>query len=237
MCGRFVLTLPHEAMAELFDAVPANDLPDTPNYNICPSDSVSAVTSEDGTRRLRSMRWGFLPRWYRTPADGPLLINARAETIARKPTFREACFSRRCLVPASGFYEWTRGADGSRLPWHVHPRQKGAMALAGVWQVWERGASSIVTCAIVTTTASTTLSAIHHRMPVILDARDWPLWLGEAGRGAAEAMRPAPDDSLRFHRVNAEVNSSRASGPDLVRPARSACDPAPDPALRPCAAG
>lgn len=219
MCGRFALTLPHEAMADLFRAAPANDLPETPNYNVCPSDSIHAVTLEDGIRRLRPLRWGFLPRWYKTPTNGPLLINARAESIAQKPAFREACRSRRCLVPATGFYEWTRDSDNNRLPWYIYPKSNDAMTFAGVWQVWERGESPIASCAIVTTSANRTLSGIHHRMPVILDAQDWPLWLGEAGKGAAAAMKPAPDDALQFHRVDTKVNSSRASGAELIQPA------------------
>ncbi len=219
MCGRFALTLPHEAMADLFRAVPANDLPDTPNYNICPSDGIHAITSEDGIRHLRPLRWGFVPHWYKTPTDGPLLINARAESIAKKPAFRDACRSRRCLVPATGFYEWTRDFNNNRLPWYIHPKSDGALAFAGIWQVWERGDTPITTCAIITTSANRTLSGIHHRMPVILDARDWPLWLGEVGKGAAAVMKPAPDDSLQLYRVHAKVNSNRAKGPELVQPA------------------
>jgi len=95
------------------------------------------------------------------------------------------------------------------------------MTFAGIWQVWERGESPIASCAIVTTSANRTLSGIHHRMPVILDAQDWPLWLGEAGKGAAAAMKPAPDDALQFHRVGTKVNSNRASGAELLQPARA----------------
>ena len=88
MCGRFAITLPNDAMAQLFDAAPANDLPDVPNYNVCPTNQIHVVHNSDGQRRLVAMRWGFLPRWYKTPLEGPLLINARAETIAEKPAFR-----------------------------------------------------------------------------------------------------------------------------------------------------
>ena len=97
MCGRLAVTLPHDAMTGLFAATPANDLPeDEPRYNVCPTNQVAVVTSFEGTRHLRSMRWGFLPHWYKSPTDGPLLINARAETIAEKPAFRNACRERRC---------------------------------------------------------------------------------------------------------------------------------------------
>lgn len=218
MCGRFALTLPDDAMAALFEATPANDLPVLPNYNICPTNLIHTVTSNAGTRHLRPMRWGFLPHWYKTPTDGPLLINARSETIAEKPAFRAAARERRCLIPASGFYEWTKDQDGNRLPWYIYPQQEELIAFAGVWQSWERGEESFTTCAIVTTGANATMSQIHHRMPVILDADDWGLWLGEEGRGAATLMHAAPDNSLAFHRVDPVVNSNRAKGEDLILP-------------------
>ena len=218
MCGRFALTLPSDAMAQLFEAIPANDLPNIPNFNICPTNQVHVVTSDDGARRLGSMRWGFLPHWYKAPNDGPLLINARAETVAEKPAFRAACRERRCLIPATGFYEWTKDEDGKRLPWYITRADGELTAFAGVWQVWERGEERMVTCAIVTTGASVAMSAIHHRMPVSIASKDWPLWLGEDGKGAAKLMASAPDDQFVFHRVDPEVNSNRASGSQLIEP-------------------
>ena len=134
MCGRFAITLPDDAMANLFEATPSNDLPNVPNYNVCPTNQVHTVTSEDGTRRLRPMRWGFLPHWYKAPNDGPLLINARSETIAEKRAFAAACRERRCLIPATGFYEWTKDADGNRLPWYISGRESQTLAFAGVFQ-------------------------------------------------------------------------------------------------------
>lgn len=218
MCGRFVLDLPDDDVIELVEAIPANDLPDTPNYNICPTDSVHTVTSEMGVRRLRPMRWGFLPHWYKTPGDGPLLINARAESLAEKPAFRAACRQRRCLILATGFYEWTKDDGGNRLPWYIHPLEGGPVAFGGVWQDWERDGETLTTCAIVTTAANRTLSGLHHRMPLTLAPTDWALWLGEAGHGAARLMRPAPDELFAFHRVAAEVNSNRAAGRGLTDP-------------------
>ena len=113
------ITLPHEAMAQMFEAVPSNDLPEVPNYNVCPTVNVHTVTSADGIRRLQPMRWGFIPKWYKKPNGGPLLINARSETIAEKPAFREACRERRCLIIADGFYEWKRVEGETPLPWWV----------------------------------------------------------------------------------------------------------------------
>ena len=216
MCGRFALTLPDDAMAALFEATLANDLAALPNYNICPTNQIYTVTSDDGTRHLRPMRWGFIPHWYKAPNDGPLLINARAETIAEKPAFSKACRERRCLIPASGFYEWTKDEDGNRLPWYIYPKSNDLLAFAGIWRTWEKGDEPLTTCAIVTTSANTPMSAIHHRMPVTLAPEDWAKWLGEDGKGAATLMHAPPDDALAFHRVDPRVNSNRASGPELI---------------------
>jgi putative SOS response-associated peptidase YedK len=216
MCGRFAVTLPPDAMAQLFQAVPGNDLPDVPNYNICPTNRVHVVVSED-SRRLTAMRWGFLPHWYKAENDGPLLINARAETIAEKPAFRAAVRERRCLIPVTGFFEWTKDAEGNRLPWYIHAAENAPLAFAGIWQMWGQD-DPVATCAIVTTAANQPMSAIHNRMPVILSPGDWPLWLGEAGHGAALLMRAAPDDLLAWHRVDRAVNSNRARGAELIAP-------------------
>ncbi len=217
MCGRMAITLPHEAMAQVFDAVPGNDLPEVPNYNVCPTVQVHTVTSAEGARRLRPMRWGFIPHWYKKPGDGPLLINARAETIAEKPAFRAAVRDRRCLVVASGFYEWTVDDDGAKLPWFIHRADGAPLAFAAVWQDWERDSEGVTSCAVVTTAAQGAMTRIHTRMPVILDPADWPLWLGEAGHGAAPLMRANPDP-LTWHRVDRAVNSNRATGPELIEP-------------------
>ncbi|WP_319824665.1 SOS response-associated peptidase [Thalassovita sp.] len=216
MCGRIVITLPNDAMAQLFGAVPANTLPPVPNYNVCPTAQVHVVATDGDIRRLGAMRWGFVPTWYKSLADGPLLINARAETIAAKPAFREACRQRRCLLPASGFYEWTKDADGNRLPWYISRSDGAPLAMAGVWQTW--GDERIAACAVVTVQANAEIGHIDHRMPVILEQQDWAKWLGEEGHGAAPLMKPADAGILNAHRVNSEVNSNRASGPTLIEP-------------------
>ena len=154
-------------MAQLFKAAPSNDLPEVPNYNVCPTTQIHTVMADE-TRRLVSMRWGFLPHWYKTPNGGPLLINARAETIAEKPAFKAACRERRCLIPCTGFYEWTKDSEDNRLPWYIHTTNDAPLVFAGVWQDWERDGQAFRSCAIVTCAANDTLSEIHHRMPVIL---------------------------------------------------------------------
>lgn len=218
MCGRFAITLPVDAMAQLFDAVPSNALPEVPNYNVCPTNQIHVIERRDAQRRLVQMRWGFIPKWYKKPSGGPLLINARSETLAQLPAFAEACRMRRCLIPATGFFEWTKTEDGTRLPWYISRQDAEPLVFAGVWQNWGQGELAQKTCAIVTTGANAQLQALHHRLPLILPQSDWPLWLGEAGKGAARLMTPLPDGVLCFHRVDAAVNSNRAAGPALITP-------------------
>ena len=212
MCGRLTLTHPNEALARLFDAAMGNDLPIGPNYNICPTNRVSVVTAQGG-RRLRAMRWGFVPKWYPSPTEGPLIINARSETIATKPAFREAIRMRRCILPATGFFEWSNGPDGTRLPWYFTRSDGTAFAFAALWQRW----GEMDTVAMVTTQAGPEMRAIHDREPVILAPHDWALWLGEEGLGAARLMRPT-SAVLTHHRVAVTVNSNRAHGADLILP-------------------
>ncbi len=207
-----------DAMARLFDAAPANDLPEVPRYNICPTQSVGVVTSDGGSRRYRPMRWGFLPHWYKSLSGGPLLINARSETLAEKPAFRAAAHERRCLVPATGFYEWTKDEQGNRLPWYSCPADGAPLVLAGIWQDWAVGEEAVATFAIVTCAAGEGLGHIHHREPVRLAPEDWSKWLGEKGKGAALLMKPAPQGYYRTFRVDPKVNSNRAMGADLIDP-------------------
>lgn len=204
-------------MARLFAAQPANALPPVPNFNVCPTNAVHVVLAGEENRRLVRMRWGFLPVWYKTENAGPLLINARAETIANKPAFRAAARERRCLIIATGFYEWTKTPAGERLPWYIHRHDGAPVTFAGIWQNWGSD-DPRPTCAIVTTAANATLSSVHKRMPLILEQSDWPLWLGEEGKGAATLMQPGAEDVLGFHRVSRAVNSNRASGPELIEP-------------------
>lgn len=213
MCGRFTITHPDEALARLFAAVPGNDLPPVPRYNVCPTTPVAVVTSDGGARRLRAMRWGFIPAWYKAPNDGPLIINARADTVATKPAFREAIRARRCIVPASGFYEWQE-VEGRKLPWYFTRTDGQPMAFAGLWQRW----GDIDTVAIVSTDAGPGMSGLHHREAVVLEAGDWPLWLGEAGHGAAVLMKASAEGVLQCHRVDPAVNSNRAEGAGLILP-------------------
>ncbi|MEI6098641.1 MAG: SOS response-associated peptidase [Alphaproteobacteria bacterium] len=211
MCGRFTITHPNAALAALFDAVPGNDLPESPRFNICPTNPVAVVTS-DGQRRLRTMRWGLVPSWYKAVNDGPLIINARSDTVAEKPAFREAIRQRRCILPASGFYEWSAGPNDTRLPWYITRTDGAPMAFGALWNHW----GDVDTVAVVTVDGGPNMSGIHDREPVILEQTDWPLWLGEGGHGAARLMHPTRSGVLQSHRVAVAVNSNRAAGPQLI---------------------
>lgn len=218
MCGRFAITLPPESMAQLFAAAPANDLPHVPNFNVCPTTQIHTIMASQNGRHLVAMRWGLIPRWYKQPNDGPLLINARAETIAQKPAFATACRERRCLIPVTGFYEWTKTPEGARLPWYITPRDEEMAVFAGIWQDWEHQGIRLRTAAIVTITANESMSKIHKRMPVSLAPDQWAQWLGEEGKGAARLMQPAPEERFVAWRVSPEVNSNRSSGAQLIQP-------------------
>ncbi|SOH92331.1 Putative SOS response-associated peptidase YedK [Monaibacterium marinum] len=191
MCGRFAVS---PAVVENIAVVEVGN-PGALQIgaDIRPTTDISAVVATGAGRMLHPMRWGFVPDWYAGPNDGPLLINARAETIATKPAFRAACRQRRCLIPTSGFYEWqSLGRQGKR-PYWLQPAHGGAATFAGIWQDW-RGADGAVhhSCAIVTCAASEDLAHIHHRLPVIIEPSNHALWLGEAGRGAATLMHAQP---------------------------------------------
>ena len=199
----------------MFNATLANNLPPVPNYNICPTVNIHTLTSDHGIRYLRTMRWGFVPHWYKTLTSGSLLINARSETIAQKPAFREACRRRRCLIPVDVFYEWARRDGQTSLPYLVVRADGQPMVIAGIWQEWEMAGLKVTNCAIVTTEANAKMGKLHHRLPVILGPEEWRLWLGEAGKRTAQLMRPVTDETLGLRRVGQAVNSNRVSRPDL----------------------
>ena len=218
MCGRFAITLPSGAMSQLFEAPPINNLPNVPNFNVCPTNFIHVVTSNEGGRKLESLRWGFVPSWYRKIDAGALLINARSETLAQKPSFASACRERRCLIPCSGFYEWSRDIDGRKIPWFIKRQDEMPLVFGGIWQEWGDENGKIKTCAIVTTASNSKMSTIHHRLPLILERSHWGLWLGEKGHGASVLMGPTADQTLGAYKVSEAINSNRSSGPDLISP-------------------
>ena len=211
MCGRFVLETPLKATAEIFNAQMAESLVTVPNFNICPSENISVLVSNSGKRKFGQMRWGFVPHWYKSVADGPLLFNARAETLAKKPAFRDACRKRRCLIPADGFYEWEKKVGSKSKPFYVRRSDRQQMIFAGIWQFSGDSEDRIPTCTIITVPASEQISGIHNRMPLLIDPSDWAVWLGEVqGVKAAKLMKTPSHIELEVLNVTNEIKSTSA---------------------------
>ena len=155
------------------------------------------------------MRWGFIPHWYKSIADGPLLFNARAETLAEKPAFRDASRKRRCLIPADGFYEWQKLEDANSRPFYVKRSDRQQMIFAGIWQFWGSWENRIPTCTILTVPASEQISEIHNRMPLFLEPSDWALWLGEEQDvGAAKLMKTPSQIKLEVLNISNKISST-----------------------------
>jgi len=220
MCGRYSLTTPAEALATLFEAPAPPGL--LPRYNIAPTQPVLVLRLDaNGDRGFAMLRWGLIPSWAKDRDIGARLINARAETVAEKPSFRAAFRKRRCLMPADGFYEWqSRGAG--RQPFHIARPDGQPFAFAGLWESWTAPeGETIESCALITTAANDTLNPIHERMPVILDRSDYALWL-DVGFGTLEAvqelLRPAAI-ALDPRPVSRHVNNPRHDDPRCLEAA------------------
>ena len=227
MCGRYVITSALEAIRETFGAGIDPDAPDdwAPNYNVSPSQTVPIVRVADGAngggRRLAWVRWGLVPGWVRTLSTGGAagLINARSETAAEKPSFRDAYAHRRCLVVADGYYEWKR-AGRSKQPYLLAPADPAPMAFAGLWERWARDGTVLETCAILTQDATGVAGEVHDRMPVILDAADIDRWLGDTAP-AITALTPWTGDRLTAIAVDRRVGNPRNNDARLLEPMRT----------------
>jgi putative SOS response-associated peptidase YedK len=212
MCGRFVLTTPADALAAEFGAS-LGGLTLGARYNIAPMQDVVVVRNEGGVRTLSVVRWGLIPSWAKDPAISSKLINARSETAADKPSFRDALKMRRCIVPASGFYEWRK--EGSRRqPWYFRSNDPAkSLPIAAIWESWrDPGGHRIETCCLLTTRANSLVARVHDRMPVILDREGAELWLDPEltdSAAVADLLAPADEDRLSGHPVSATVNSVR----------------------------
>ena len=216
MCGRYRLARKKEILAEVFDA--GDDVDWSPRYNIAPSQSVPVVR-QDATRPVRSfslIRWGLIPFWAKDAKAGYKMINARAETIADKPAFREPFQSRRCLIPADGFYEWAQYSKG-KSPFCFTLVNDSVFAFAGIWDRWINPERELVeTCSIITTSANALVSAIHDRMPVILERENYDIWLDPGFRKVEpllDLLMPYRTDSMRQQRVSTRVNSVQNDDP------------------------
>ena len=221
MCGRFVATTSPTALAEVFDAEPPElELP--PRYNVAPTTDVYGVVATGGARRIEVFRWGLVPSWAKDVSIGNRLINARAETLAEKPSFASSFARRRLLVPMAGFYEWQAPAAprGPKRPVFVHRHDGAPIAVAGLWSAWRDpsvvdGAAWLHTCTLVTTTANRLMAPVHDRMPVVLEREHWDEWLDPSNHDTGsltDLLRPAADGLLTLYEVSTEVNRVQHDG-------------------------
>jgi putative SOS response-associated peptidase YedK len=219
MCGRFLLMTSGRDVAEEFGLA---DFPELfPRYNIAPTQAVLAVRAAGAGREGALLRWGLVPAWARDMKQAP--INARAETAADKPTFRHALRKRRCLIPASGFYEWAAIAGEKRKqPYCFRPRNERSFAFAGLWERWEGPQGPVESCAILTTEANQLVRPVHDRMPVILPGRHFGAWLDPQVQDAGELVQllPFPSDAMRAYPVGGLVNNPRNDVPECLAQAQ-----------------
>ena len=222
MCGRFGQTASSAELAAAFEASWQCVEPELPRYNVAPTQDVPVLLSAGGRRVLDVFRWGLIPSWAKDAKIGNKMINARAETVVEKPAYRSAFQRRRCLVPASGFYEWKK-TPGGKVPHWIHPADGALLTFAGVWEAWRpaKDAEPVLSFTILTTTPSADVAEVHDRMPVVVAREHRDAWLG-AETPAADLLallRPAPDGLLRMHAVSTVVNRPAFDGPELIEAA------------------
>jgi putative SOS response-associated peptidase YedK len=221
MCGRFSQSSSAAAISAVF-GVETSDIP--PRYNIAPTQSVAAILQLPSNQpHLHWLRWGLIPSWAKDPKIGSKLINARAETVAQKPSFRSAFRHRRCLIPADGFYEWQQ-IEGSRQkqPYFIGLQDEGLFAFAGLYERWESPDGDVLeTCTIVTTTANELVEPIHSRMPVLLAPQDYNLWLDpsfDKSERLQALLDPYPAAQMKAYPVSSVVNSPKNDSPECKQP-------------------
>jgi putative SOS response-associated peptidase YedK len=228
MCGRYARFTPAEIYARLFDA--EGDPGVEASYNVAPSRlALAARTGRSGRRELVGLRWGLVPFWAKDPVIGYRTINARAETVSVKPAFREALRARRCLIAADGFYEWQRLARGKQ-PYFLRLKGGEPFALAGLWERWSDGTSTVESCTIIVTVANALVAPIHDRMPVILAPADYETWLDPdltVPERVLPLLRPYRPEAMEAVAVGAAVNRPENDGPQLVEPVPGVSTPAP----------
>lgn len=212
-----MISLTLDQLAELFEV---SDRPNfAANYNAAPTQELPVVRrGKEGEPRLSLIRWGLVPHWSRTgPQGSKPLINARAETAAEKPTFRTALKRRRALVPADGFYEWSKAGDGSKQPWYITRTDGAPMVFAGVWERWGEGDERIDSFAILTNEAGPDIADIHHRCPVLVEPPDFRAWL-DPETDPQPFFEVQPGGKLAARKVAPRVNAVRENDADLTRP-------------------
>lgn len=219
MCGRFTSLLSPELLAIIYEVQVQPGSVET-RYNIAPSQPVIIVRQQmDGRRELAYVNWGLIPSWSKDPSIGHSLINARSESVAEKPSFRSAYRHRRCIVPASGYYEWQKTGDKSKQPWYITSADGSPLSFAGLWEHWRSpDGSEIETCTILTTSANELTLPLHDRMPVILAPKTFSQWLSHPSKH--EEMQnlfdPYPSVEMDCYRVSNLVNNPRFDSPTCI---------------------
>lgn len=219
MCGRYAQAETEATVMQTF-GVQFSEVLLTPRYNVAPSQEVPVIVQESGVRRLELRRWGLIPSWAKETGKG--MINARAETVAEKPSFRNALFRRRCLLPATGFYEWQKSPEGKQ-PLFIRLKENQPMGMAGLWEMWRDPESGLVqrTFTIITVAANAFMASIHQRMPAILDPAAAGCWLDESRKSAEQLLnllKPCDPESLEAWPVSKQVNFPRYDAPDCLTP-------------------
>jgi putative SOS response-associated peptidase YedK len=241
MCGRYAATRKPEDLVVEFEAVAAGGQSALPaDYNVAPTKDVHVVRwkkerdaegrpTGDGHRELRVVRWGLVPSWAKDVSVGNRLLNARAESLTEKPAFRKAAQSRRCLVPADGWFEWAKRLDSpTKQPYYVTPEDGSVLAFAGLWEVWGRGDDRLYTCTIVTAPAVGALTEIHERMPLVLPPDRWADWLDPEKQDVGELIAPTPPElveALELRPVGTAVNKVANNGRELLARAEAVSEP------------
>lgn len=218
MCGRFTLRTPMTRIAKIFGLDETTDI--EPRYNVAPTQQVVAIRLDPAAenRELALLRWGLIPRWADDPSIGNRMINARAETVAGKPSFRQAFKKRRCLVVADGFFEWKK-IGGKKQPYYIHLKDDQPFGFAGLWERWNREGEEIQSCTIITTEPNELMKPIHNRMPVIVQSTDYDRWLDpdfEDGKALQQVLRRYPAELMEAYPVSTLVNNPRNEAPGCI---------------------
>lgn len=188
------------------------------HYNIAPTDVVPAVVQGEKGRELQMFQWGFVPSWAKDPSIGSRMINARAETLREKPSFRAAFKKRRCLIPVDGFYEW-RGEKGHKQPYFIRMKSAEPFSFGGLWEYWEGVEGALVSCAIITTEPNELISEVHNRMPVIIGRDDYDLWLShdsQETKQLAPLLAPFESEEMEMYPVAKAMSSPRFDSPTAI---------------------
>ena len=219
MCGRYTLKTPAGVLTERFD-IEESSTSISSSYNIAPTQQVATVLAENGKRKLEMLRWGLIPSWAKDPEVGNRMINARAETVAEKPSYRKAFQERRCLILADGFYEWQK-TDNGKQPFYIRMEDESPFAFAGLWESWRNG-REIRSCTIITTAPNELAASIHNRMPVILHPEDYDMWLDpdfDEREPLTSLLKPFPAEAMEAYPVSRRVNNPANNDAGVVEPA------------------